>query len=262
MAYVTRSVFSSIKNNITSIKTNVNSDSKCALFILDCNKDSNIISYLTGIAVSQKHNFIHIFPWQTKCSSKDKIYVSISLPTSLKGEINILSLITPPFVPDICGWMRVEFSKYKNLKIAHVHEISSSQNRIKYKGIGSIILKKLEEEKIDFVELIALPTAKSFYVDKMQYRSFDESLPYLFKVINKSPSSEYIQYLHKKIIQNEKTNIEMMQGEIQEILDDLDEKYKNKLIKILKENDYNKYIALELYQKGTIKDVVVWIDSN
>lgn len=260
----TRSTTFTLRALASQITSTVTPDNKCALFILDCKRHESIISFLAGIAAAQKNNFIDIFPWESRCLTNDKIYVSISLPSSMSGTINLFSLIKHDVIPipEICGWMRVGFKKFNKLKFAHVSEISTSKNKKKYSGIGSSILKKLEEENIDFIELIPLITAKSFYIDKMNYQSINDSIPYLFKIIRNPPTQEYLINLSNEIKRNEKESKLQIQKDIEEIYHELDDKHKNKFVTLIKKNEINKFVALEIYQNSTIDDVIEWIDSS
>ena len=97
---------------------------------MDCIKDRDMIIYLAGVANAQKQNFVTIYPWQKSCSKNhenEKIYVA------LDNE-------------NICGWMQVFYRK-TNVKptqnYAYINELSTNQDRTKYKGIGSALINRL-----------------------------------------------------------------------------------------------------------------------
>jgi len=175
-----------------------------SILTLDCIKDSKLIAYLAGIADAQKDRYVKIFPWETDCVRGDKLYIAISVPNE-DQRITIANLSARSYVPDICGWMRVGFKSVSRKKYAYVYEISASQYRTKYTGVGTSLLTKLENENIDFIQFIPLESARSFYT-RLGYHTSQYDTDhngnsiYLYKVVNAEPSERFIKAANCSLI--------------------------------------------------------------
>ena len=232
---------------------------KCSLIVLDCIKDKSYISYLKGIATAQKKNFTHIYPWENNCIKGDKLYVAIDHDENK----TVTQSLRPPEIPNICGWARVNFSKAPTnaggQKLAYIIEISSSQSG-KYKGIGSAIIDKISEENIDFIKLTALQSAVGFY-EKIGFYTDPDSRK-MFKIIKNKPSNKYINWLIETTKRYLDKKLKEKNNEIfEEILDQLDDKEKEKLKKYIDKDSIHIEIVLAEYENSgndiqTIKDLI------
>lgn len=211
---------------------------ECQLVVLDCGKDATRIAYLAGIAAAQKNQFNYIFPWEEKCTKSGyKVYVAF------EGEAS------PPNVPKICGWATVQFAN----KCAYVLEISTANSR--FKGVGTAIFAHIEnEKKVDFIYLISLPSAKSFYA-KIGFLKMDPDLPYMFKTVNKAPSQQFIDAQLEKQAQQAMAEEQDVQDELSEIAEELPSPMKRRFWNYIKADKDNKYIMLDVYNADQIEGV-------
>jgi hypothetical protein len=234
---------------------------QCTLLTLDCKKDAKLISYLTGIAVAQKANFISVFPWETKCEQGDILYVAIDHDEKIPVMESLKSL-SGTSAPLICGWARVLFSQTPRDKggqrYAFISEISTSTNRTKFKGIGTDIIntianEKIKNKKIDFIKLTALPDAVSFY-KKIGFYSDDRTRE-MYKIIESEPSEKYIESemeYTNEIIEDIKKNLKLKSNG-----HDLIKRFMN----YTKKNKDNIDIVIDVYENGTIEDVIDLISA-
>lgn len=80
---------------------------------------------------------------------------------------------------------------------AYVNELSTNQDRTKYKGIGSALINKLNDENIEFIELVALKSAVGFY-EKAGFQQISREIPNSFKTVRSPPHNTYLKYLIDK----------------------------------------------------------------
>ena len=253
--------------NISSVGTQGN----CKLLILDCIRHRDIIAYLKGVAEAQhafnKDEFIDIFPWNAECTKGDKLYIAVTFKSS--DDEDIYKLIHAHNVTSICGWAHVLFTNTDkslgNQPFAYIHEITASQNRLKYKGIGSGIINKIYQENIDFIQLMPLPSARLFY-DAIGFESYTDQIYTIFKTKNKKPTKEYIDSLIRKKQQKLIDEKNEFDETIQEIHDELSPRISKKLASLLKDDidEIHKLTILDIYEnpQATINDIVHYINSS
>jgi hypothetical protein len=224
---------------------------QCTLLTLDCKKDAKLVAYLTGVAVAQKANFISVFPWETECEKGDVLYVAIDHDekTPVMESLKSLSGTAGPL---ICGWARVLFSKTPKDKggqrYAFISEISTSTNRTKFKGIGTDMIQAIEKENIDFIKLTALPAAVSFY-EKIGFY-LDDRTREMYKKIKSYPSEKYIA-----------SEMEDTTEIMDEIKAQLDGHNLMRFMNYTKKNKDNIDIVIDVYENGTIEDVIDLISA-
>jgi hypothetical protein len=204
--------------------------------VLDCCKDTTRIAYLAGIAAAQKSQFKYIYPWEEKCT-KSGYRVYVAFEDSLSN------------VPKICGWATVQFAN----KNAYVVEISTANSR--YKGVGTAIFAHIENEnKVEFIYLISLPTAQSFYT-KIGFMKMHQDLPYMYKTVRKDPSQQFIEAQLEKKAQQAIAEEQEMQNELSEIAEELSTSMSRRFWNYIKADKVNKYIVLDAYNSGQIESV-------
>ena len=211
---------------------------ECQLVVLDCGKDAIRIAYLAGIAAAQKNQFNSVFPWEQKCTKSGyKVYVAFD------GEVS------PPNVPKLCGWATVQFAN----KYAYVVEISTANSS--FKGVGTAIFAHIENElKVDFIYLISLPSAKSFYT-KIGFLTMNLDLPYMYKTVNKAPSKQFIKAQLHKQAQQAIAEEQDMHDELCEIAEELSSPMTRRFWNYIKADKVNKYIILDAYSSDQIEGV-------
>jgi hypothetical protein len=233
---------------------------QCNLMILDCIYDKNLIEQLKLLAQEQKSNFSRIYPWERKCKKGDKIFVAID-QNILKTIKKTLQISNKPL---ICGWASVSFMNTlnnrnkNNQKFVYINEISASNNREKFKGIGTDIIKEIEKEDIDFIELTPLSTAVSFY-EKIGFYQ-DKRISKMFKVIRKPPLDKYIELLIEKEEERKRLEKEDTQEILDEILDELSSDEQDAFNKFLHEKDYHLETILDVYhnvpEESRIEEII------
>ena len=206
---------------------------ECNLIVLDCITDSHEIAFYSGVAASQKQNFVKVFPWHTKCAKGDKEFIAIK-----KNES----------VPQVCGWASVHLSRSS----AYVKEISTAFN--KYKRIGTSIFNVLEKLPIDFIYLIPLDSAKSFY-SHIGFVDMHEELPYMYKIVNKPPSTRFIKTKVNEIKQATAIDKATTLATLHEIADDLDDDAEVKLFWNFISDENNKSDVMYMYEYKGIDGV-------
>lgn len=223
----------------------------CKIKIFDCKKeeDRRIISFLQGVAASQKHYFHHIFPWESKCVNQ-RIYVSYS------GEINIK---TPP---TICGWLNLYIEKDKYLKRGYITQLSARAAKdINFKGIGSSLIKAVDDDaknlKLNFIYLNPLENVIGFY-KKQAYDYISPAKKIMIKVFGKQPLKEWLERYEKISSPDDNDNV----NDIIEELLEIDEKLTQKLKGLIKKDKEQKYTLLSIYEKNQdIYDVIEWLEE-
>ena len=181
-----------------------------------------LIDYLTNQAVTQSGNFVKIYPWASRCSAHQFLYIAVQLPPGVSLEtcreqgLNIL----------IHGWMSVSLLKWPPARkdgrtIAHINELSTRQHATK--GVGKRLLELMERHvnkmTIDFIELLPLPEVKPFY-QKMGYKEGLDNL--MYKVLHREPTKAYKKHLIQIKLQqaeDEQADLELFIDEIKEELE-------------------------------------------
>lgn len=238
-----------------TILDNVSSH-KCSIIKLDCKNYHDLIKVFKKYAVKQKSAFDPmVHPWTIDCNKEIVMYVAVSLPDNENTARKRID--SNDYLYDICGWMTVKVTKENSQKTAYVLELATKTfSDSTYGGIGSALLKTLEEEskknKTDFVYLYSLPQAEKFY-EKMKYQKSNIKSSYMYKTIHDKgePNSENRKTLNKVINVDPEDIYDTIFEEIEEKLEDFEDfdmrKYKNLLKnKDFKDEVYSIYTAIEL----------------
>jgi hypothetical protein len=178
-----------------------------------------LIDYLTKHAIDQSGHFVKVYPWVSRCSAHQFLYIALQLPVGVPLEtcrergLNIL----------IHGWMSVSILKWpparKNGRtIAHINELSTRQHATK--GVGKRLLEIMERQTksmdIDFIELLPLPEVKPFY-EKIGYKEGLDNL--MYKVLRREPTKAY----KKHLIQQKLQQAEDDQADLESFIDEIKE---------------------------------------
>ncbi len=187
-------------------------------------KHQRLIDYLTNQAVTQSGNFVKIYPWASRCSAHQFLYIAVQLPEGVPLET--CRKKNSPIL--IHGWMSVSLFKWPPKKrkepliIAHIIELSTRQHATK--GVGKRLLEIMEhdmnEKNIDFIELLPLPEVNPFY-KKMGYKEGLDNL--MYKVLRREPTKEYKEHLLQKKDQQAKDDRDELESIIDLIEEELEE---------------------------------------
>lgn len=235
--------------------------SSCKIHVFDCSQenDRRMVSFLQGVAASQKYFFEHIFPWETRCINQ-RLYVAYS------GEEDILNTKTPP---TICGWMNVvlQEEKYKDknmtYKMGYITELTSRSATDKnFKGIGSLLLDALDRDAedinslgLDFNFLTPLNKNVVGFYKKKGY-DFIKPARFMIKVFNKPPLP---QWLNKYKPSDEEYMADILYG-----LQKRDKELATKFQAIMKKDkkEKYKYMVLDIYDnQQNIEDIIKWLEK-
>ena len=192
----------------------------CNLLVLKHSKKYfKILRILIAIAMTQRNDFIDIYPWEVIYYSvhmKNKFTInntesnSDSSSEKFNKEISYIAINNddPNKLPIICGWANVMYyitdKSLGNQKFVTGNHISSNKTR-KFTGIGSQLIAKItedaENEDVQFLKYTAVKSAIGFYkkqgfltyFKKTTESTHDNSPETMFKVIKAKPDMRYLE---------------------------------------------------------------------
>lgn len=169
---------------------------KCNIVRLTCKDDLEEINVFTALVKAQlgksSENFKDEFPWEKECYNPDYVHY---IAHSKKGNGSRV----------VCGWCVVLPHSDGLGKRVYLIGISTRRTRDElYGGVGQLLHNTILEEYgsagYDFVYLWPLNDAvRAIYKsDKWGYVELRDDVHHLFRILNKSPSAEFLESLVKK----------------------------------------------------------------
>lgn len=227
-------------------------------FKISCNDENKkLLAYLIEHAREQSANFKQIFPWEHECKDNYFIYVALELPS----KATLQSMLSKKMKPTIYGWLTVSITNWNSYKIAYVTHITARVDKTVFKGVGTTLIQKMENDlmyTIDFIKLSPIETATSFYI-KIGYTTclaYDEFSPlYLCKTLKRDPPEGYTKYMHSQQEKEEREVREKEKEIVNEILAQLTKPEIAKIKKNIKEDETFLNTLIYVYTENGIQEV-------
>jgi hypothetical protein len=223
-------------------------DHKCMVYRLSCRtpREMQMVSFLAGIAMSQKEHFVKIFPWESGC--KDNVYHYVSL--SFQGEAPRMLLPTlARRAPTVCGWMTV----LVNGQSAYISEITTRHaTDASFRRVGSLLKDALEYDirqglvgpSIQYASLYPLDEdAEKAYV-RWGFQRLHPQVKELYKVFGKPPSPNHLE----SIVKSRKKDGNMEDKVLEEIKQQLSRGMRQRVSTRLQQDPVYRFELLALYQ--------------
>lgn len=169
---------------------------RCTVVRLTCKEDLEEIKKFTALVKDQlgksSENFKDEFPWEKECYNPEYVHY---IATGVKGNGSRV----------VCGWSVVLPHSDAHGKRVYLIGISTRRTRDElYGGIGQLLHNTIVEEYssagYDFVYLWPLNDAvRAIYKsDKWGYVELRDDVHHLFRILNKPPSSEFLDSLVRR----------------------------------------------------------------